>query len=156
VIQPGCNVYNAGAASLTLGEFSYANSSGQIHTNAGLPEVGCHGGPPEGEAGLIQFLWGSDWVGDPGAWALDDPLGILLAGYYDLNIKDGSLPTVPVFDPNGGIFGGLMYRSPDQRFDGGPVRFQLVEQPTAVPEPATMTLMGAGLAALLAARRRRR
>ncbi len=156
VLSPGCNVYSAGAATFKLGGFSYSHSGGEVYTNAGLPEVGCFAGLPEGEAGLIQFLWGNGWVEEPGAWPLNDAFGILLAGYYDLNIKDGTLPTVPVFDPNGGIFGGLRFESEHSRFSGGAVRFEIVEQPTVVPEPATMTLMGAGLAALIAAKRRRR
>jgi hypothetical protein len=155
VLAPGCNVYSAGPATFKLGDFSYTSSGGEIYTNAGLPEVGCFAGLPEGEAGLIQFLWGS-WTEEPGAWPLNDAFGILLAGYYDLNVKDGTLPTVPVFDPNGGIFGDLKFRSMFQQFDGGPVHFQLVEQPTAVPEPATMTMLGAGLLTLIAAKRRRR
>src|SRR5687768_4458342 len=107
VLSPGCNVYSAGPATFNLGGFTYSHSGGAIYTNAGLPEVGCLMGLPEGEAGLIQFLWGSGWDEAPGAWRLNDAFGILLAGYYDLNVKDGKLPTAPVFDPNGGIFGGL-------------------------------------------------
>ncbi len=156
VLAPGCNAYATGSALLTLGSYSYTNSGGQIFTNAGLPEVGCFGGLPEGEAGLIQFLWGSSWIEEPGAWTLNDQLSVLIAGYYDLNVKDGTLPGVPVGDPSGGIFGGLLYRSPNQQFDGGAVNFELVEPPTAVPEPATMTMLGIGLASLVAAKRRRR
>jgi hypothetical protein len=73
-----------------------------------------------------------------------------------VNVKDGTLPAVPVFDPNGGIFGGLRFESQGSQFSGGAVRWELLEQPTAVPEPATLTLIGAGLAALIAAKRRRR
>ena len=48
-----------GPATFKLGGFSYSHSGGEIYTNAGLPDVGCFAGLPEGEAGLIQFLWGS-------------------------------------------------------------------------------------------------
>jgi hypothetical protein len=158
VLHPGCNVYDSGPATFQLGGFSYTRSSGQIFTNAGLPQSGCIGLLPEGEVGLIQFWFNSGgWVSEPGAWALDAAFGPLIAGYYDAVVKDGTLPTVPTFDTIG-TFDGLFQLDFDhlQEFGGGPVHFQLVEQPTTVPEPATMTLMGAGLAALIAAKRRRR
>ena len=157
VIHPGCNVYDSGPATFQLGGFTYTRSAGEIYTNAGLPAFGCIGFLPEGEVGLIQFWFGGGWIEEPGAWSLNAAFGPMVAGYYDRNVKDGTLPTVPTFDSIG-MFGGLQQLGLDrlQEFGGGPVHFQLVEQPTAVPEPTTMTLMGAGLAALIAAKRRRR
>lgn len=155
VIHPGCNVYNSGAATFELGDFSYGRSSGEIYTNAGLPAFGCHGFLPEGNVGLIQFWFGGSWTEEPGSWSLNAAGGPMVVGYYDRNVKDGTLPTIPV-GGNGGMFGGLYQFGFLQEFGGGAVNFQLVEQPTAVPEPATLTLMGAGLAALIAAKRRRR
>lgn len=155
VLHPGCNEYDSGAATFELGGFSYTRSSGNIYTNAGLLDFGCIGSLPEGEVGLIQFWFPGDWIEEPGSWSLNGAGGPMVAGYYDQNVKDGTLPTVPAFHSIG-MFGGLYQFGFLQEFGSGPVHFQLVEQPTAVPEPATMTLMGAGLAALIAAKRRRR
>jgi hypothetical protein len=155
VIHPGCNEYQTGPATFQLGDFSYTRSSASIFTNAGLLAFGCIGSLPEGEVGLIQFWFPGNWTEEPGSWSLNGAGGPMIAGYYDQIVKDGTLPTVPA--PGGfGMFGGLNQFGFLQEFGGGSVNFQLLEQPTAVPEPATMTLLGAGLVALIAAKRRRR
>ena len=160
VLTPGCNQYSMGMSTLTLGSYSYTHAGGQIFTNAALPEAGCIGMLPEGEAGLIQFWFGTEgWQSDnPDAWRLSAWQGVTFAGYYDQLVKDGTLPVVPTFDPHQGQFGGMEIESGlGTLFFGGSARFQLVpEQPAPVPEPATLTLFGAGLAAALAARRKRR
>jgi hypothetical protein len=162
-IFPGCNQYAIGASTFTLGPYSYANPGGAIYTNAGLPEVGCNGLLPEGEAGLIQFWYGTaGWQStDPNAWRLGAWGGVMFAGYYDLFATDGTLPVVPTFNPARSYYAGMEIENNQflgTLLGGGIPRFQLVDppQPAAVPEPATMTLFGAGLAAALAARRRRR
>lgn len=157
----GCNAYGIGSSTLTLGSYSYSHSGGQIWTNAALPEIGCIGMLPEGLSGQIEFFYGtSGWTSDdPGAWNLSAWGGVTIAAYYDELVKDGTLPAIPTFDPvggrwqnwleieNGATFGTLL--------NGGTVRFEVVDQ-TPVPEPASMMLFGAGLAALTAHRRRRR
>lgn len=85
----------------------------------------------------------------------NDPFSLLVAGYYDLNAKDGSLPNIPVLDPNRGQFHGLDFNQlfGDVGF-GGAFEPRALEQPTPVPEPATLAMMAAGLTALAARRRR--
>ena len=147
-----------GPSTLTLGNFTYTHSSGSIFTNAALPEVGCVGGLPIGLAGLIQFWYGTGgWSSqDPGAWNIAAMGGVTYAGYYDQLVTDGTLPTVPVYDPVQGQYTGMeMESGRGLGFSGGAARFEIVS-PTPVPEPATMTMLGAGLAALIARRRRRR
>lgn len=159
VLTPGCNQYSMGPSTLTLGSFTYTHTSGSIFTNAALPEVGCLGGGlPEGHAGLIQFWYGTaGWSSeDPGAWNIAAMGGVTYAGYYDLLVTDGTLPIVPVYDPVQGQYTGMeMEAGTGIGFFGGAARFELVSQNTPVPEPATMTMLGVGLAALLARRRRR-
>jgi len=155
-LAPGCNQYASGATTLVLGGFTYTQSSGSIYTNAVLPEYGCAPASfPNSPPGLIAFTWGHDWTQEAGAWNLNDPFTLLVAGYYDLNAKDGSLPYVPVLDPNGGQYHGLDFNHLDNSMGfGAAFRPQALEQPTPVPEPATMAMMAAGLAALAARRRR--
>ena len=157
VITPGCNRYSAGTSTLTLGSFSYTHTSGSIYTNAGLPDIGCIGSLPEGQSGLVQFWYGNNgWVPDsPDAWNLRFA-DIMFAGYYDLLVKDGTLPRVPTIDPTRGRFSGMEIEGQlGVGLFGGAANFQAVEQTSAVPEPATLTLFAAGLASLLATRRRR-
>lgn len=152
-VAPGCNQYAAGATTLVLGGFTYTQSSGAIYTNAILPEVGCTGV----NSGLIAFSWGPNWTQEPGAWDLNDPFTVLVAGYYDLNATDGSLPWVPTPNPAPPPYGGFDYNhfTNDLGFYSS-FQPRALEQPAPVPEPATVGMMAAGLAALAARQRRRR
>lgn len=150
-----CNIYDVGATAVfQLGAFTYTNSGGRIFTNSILPGNNCRDVAPSSPPGMIQFAWSSPWTQQPGAWNLAGMF--FVAGYYDGISQDGSLPTNPTIVA-GGPYDGLIVEdgwSVPRQFTS---RFEprLVEQPTAVPEPATLTMLGAGLA-LLARQRLRR
>lgn len=159
-IFPGCNQYSGVSSTMTLGSFSYTNSGGSIYTNAALPEVGCNGLLPEGLAGNINFWYGTGgWqADDPRAWDISRWGGITYAAYYDDLVKDGTLPSTPTFAPHQGRYGGFEIENFElgTLLYGGDVRFQRIdEQPAPVPEPATIMMLGTGLA-LIARRRLRR
>lgn len=150
----GCNVYNVNAAlTFQLGGFTYTATGGSVYTNSVLPVDNCRSTFPSSPPGAIQFIWGGVRSTDPGAWNLSYPPEIFMLGYYDLVHQDGSLPLLPTVGPPG-IFAGLEYETDLTEIRS---RFvpHLVEQPTAVPEPATLTMLAAGLA-VLARRRRKR
>lgn len=149
-----CNVYAGAAATFQLGGFTYTNSAGQIFTNSILPGSNCRSSDPSSPPGMIQFAFLSPWTQEPGAWNLAGMF--FVAGYYDGVHQDGSLPTVPNIIP-GGVYDGLMVtdnRAPSRQFTSS-FEPRLVEQPTPVPEPATLTMFGAGLAMLVRRRLRK-
>ena len=81
---------------------------------------------------------------------------MLLASYRDLNAINGGLPTFPDLNPMQSVFSGLEW---DGTLGVGPLaeQFNSDFDPTlnAVPEPATVLLLGVGLAGLAVRRRRR-
>lgn len=156
-VGPGCNSFAVGATTFVLGGFTYTRSSGSVFTNSALPGNACPGDMPNTPLGMVQFAWFGDWTQEPGAWNLNLSPNALFAGYYDQNAGDGSLPTFPVYAPVQGDWGGLKYEGLFQ-FVSFSSSFQpsLVENPVPIPEPATVTLFGLGLAALARQRLRRR
>lgn len=150
---PGCNGYYGalGASTLTLGPYTYTASGGTVYTQHDFPGGGCNAGGIV-RSGQIQFLFNPE-SDDPDAWALE----IFFLSYVDAVARDGSLPLAPSYVP--GSYGVQVtnFGVPDyywQRF--GPTMFEVLDgQSAPVPEPATMTLFGAGLAALIARRRLR-
>ena len=135
----GCNIYQSGPTTFTLGAYTYTKPSGQIWTNSNLPGEGCDG-PAAPNFNQIQFEWVGAWTQEPGAWNLFG--GVLLAGYKDALHQDGTLPTVPSLVP--GFTTGLNFYT---SFDGNFPTFQDgTFAPTAVPEPGTLGMLGIGLA----------
>jgi hypothetical protein len=145
---PGCNQYPISSSSLTLGPYTYNSTGGTIFAQHGFPASACDA--PVSLAGLLQFLIPGGQSSDPNAW----PLDLLLVDFNGAPL-DGSLPTMPPSQSNvylmslGG--GGPLF----WRYLGGPQFELLADQPTPVPEPATLTMFGAGLATLIARRRKR-
>lgn len=143
---PGC-VTLLVSGSATIGNNTVPiGASSRGFTNAGLPGTNCGGPPTNTEFGLI--VPGST---EPGQYVL--PAGLLVLSYRDLLVRDGFPNT-----PSPAFLADVSYREfdPDLRtvFEGK-VTLRALDQPTAVPEPATLTLFGLGLAATIRRVRRR-
>lgn len=127
-----------------LGNSEYTND-GDIFINADLPYVGqstALGGP-----GLVQFQWQGGWLGGGGGPNLN--LGMLLASYNDVNAVNGALPVTPELSAFQSQLRGLQWSTLGNYPNSG---FNSSFNPTVVPEPTSMLLVGTGL--VLAAARR--
>ena len=153
----GCNAISVGTTTFGLGGFSYTNSSGQLHTNSLLPEFGCAYNQLDfWPDGAVSFSITGAWTQEPGAWNLNLLPAVMVAHYFDYAALDGSIPIVPnPIGPGGLRFDGF-FGGPVGQFSGGPFLPTAVDQSTPVPEPASLTLLGGGLAMLIARRRRMR
>jgi len=141
----GSNCYTVSAgASITLGATTLAMAGGGF-TNAALPGTNCS--PGSGETQFALFVDNDAESPWPTA-----PFWLMELGYRDFLTPDG-FSGVP---PPGGA--GFQIRDPGNVvFMRGRLDLQAVnapEQPTPVPEPATMTLFALGLAATAWRRRR--
>lgn len=140
-------------AQFQLGGFEYT-SLGDIFVNADLPVYGSS--TDDGKPGLVQFQMHDRWMGGAGGPDLNAGTGLMLASYNDANTFDGSLPSLPVWSAEQGLFGGLFWTTlrsyPGSDFSA-PFNPRVVDS-TVAAEPASLLLLGSGLA-LLAVRRRR-
>jgi hypothetical protein len=138
---PGCNQFPVISSTFTLGPYTYNSTGGQFMAQHGYPSSACDA--PVSLAGLLQAVLPIGPSSDPNAW----PFGgtNLLINFFGAP-PDGSLPAEPPSVSSAFLFGygygGLYWRGL------GNGEFQaVVDQPTPVPEPGTLTLFALGLAA---------
>jgi len=133
------------SASLSIGDVDYT-ATGLGFTQAMLPGSNCSPG-----SGITQFSLHNLQQPAESSWS---PLsgGVLIFDYRDLLVQDAfpNQPTVRDGINSSLFYTGLTGFSP-WTFSSG-LTFREIEQPAAVPEPATFTLLGLGLA--MVARRR--
>lgn len=140
-----------GATRFQLGDVVYTSAGGDIAVNYGLP-IGNGVSNVSGQ-GLVQFQWLQGWSGGQGGPDLNWGVGLLLASYNDVNATNGQIPTFPNPDSIQSALAGLLWdASPGSGF--GP-QFTAPFEPTPVPEPTSLLLLGSGIAALIAGRARR-
>jgi hypothetical protein len=146
------------AASFVVGPHSYAASEGDIWTNYGLPYGFGPGWPAE--LGQVQFefnpgLWTAITAGSPAIWE-----GNMIVSYNDTGAFYGALPAFLDYAPLQGLQSHLLWERIPAAGGGGQfysAHGQIaVEQIAAVPEPTTLSLLGAGAALFLARRYSRR
>ena len=145
--NPECS-FTPVQAIMSLGTFSYSASGGAF-TNALFPGTNCYTGGVLRAPGSTEFFFSRMITTDPGAFSLDEDANFLSAVYYDTNHQHGTIATVPAPARAGLMYFQNMFFNFSAPFT--PIAAE-IDQPAAVPEPATMTLVGIGLA--FAARRR--
>jgi hypothetical protein len=129
--------------SLTLGGYAYS-TGGRGFTHAQLPGTNCTPGEP-----TTQFLLGFVDAPADSPWPIIE-FGFIELWYMDRFVRD-AFPMVPTSQG-----GGFQIRDGSRLFNvSASLDLQAVEQPAAVPEPGTLTLVGVGLAAVVRKIRRR-
>lgn len=138
---PASGTFNLGGVGYSL--------SGAAFTHSQFPETGCAFPGTQPPGGIEFFLDPTPLADDP--WQLSREPGFLMFSYFDAVFQDGTFPESPT--PLGP--GQMFARVNDNYEFSGPFVPQAVDQTAAVPEPATMTLFGLGLAAIARKVRRR-
>ncbi|HYB93603.1 MAG TPA: PEP-CTERM sorting domain-containing protein [Vicinamibacterales bacterium] len=148
-----CYTYSTQSTTFTLGGFTYSRGPGKIWTNSNLPGQGCS----SAQTGRIQFEFVGGWIQEAGAWNLNQ---FIFLPYYTDVVRDGSLPRTPT--PVGSVdaldfWGGFADGRPFIAFQDAQFTPALLDdQPAPVPEPATIAMMGVGLAWGIGRSQRRR
>jgi hypothetical protein len=141
------------SAEFQLGEFRYANDgTGFLVTNYSLiPTI-----PSAGPGQVSQRFFGWESIGKTGAPDLTQ--GLLTVSWNDVNALDGSLPTSPELALIQSELSGLRYQtfSALSGFTSDYRPFLVATEPTPIPEPSTLFLLGAGVVAVVANRVRAR
>jgi hypothetical protein len=144
-------------ARLVVNGFEYFQTGGDIYTNTSLLayEYGLGG------TSLVQFVWfAGGWTLPVGGPNLNINYAVTMFSYLDPAAIDGSLPTNPVAAALQNGFRGFEWQTmgslENTRAAGMFSPDVNVEQLSEVPEPATVVLLGAGIALLVAGRRSRR
>lgn len=125
----------SGSFMLGGADYTFGGGSNLAFTNAMLPYDNCgsYG------SGTVQFFMFPRSTDDPWRlWGLGG--SFLLASYEDL-YQNGTIPTEPVYSHPG----YLVYRNDSFRLEAN-FSPEAVQQPAPIPEPATTTLVGLGLA----------
>ncbi len=137
----------AATGTLNIGGASYS-LAGNAFTNSQLPGTNCSPGAYTAP-GAIEFFMSTTPLGAD-VLNLEQPPRFLKLLYFDAVRQDGTFPSTPTV---GGPFNHLYFQNMFFNFSG-PFVPSAVTQPTPIPEPGTMALVGIGLA--FAARRRLR
>jgi hypothetical protein len=143
-------------AKLQLGPFVYSVTRGDVAVNWALPIGDGSGGP-----GLVQFHFTANdgWTGALGGPNLNTGLGLVVFSWNDVNAVDGALPTSPMLANQGYLSGFVWSTFPafpngyqDAVIYSPDVDIVRVDEVSEVPEPATLALLAAGVALLIARR----
>ena len=138
------------SGSMILGGHSYSSGSSLAYTHAALPGSNCV--PPGGltDGGYTQFGFQGLQSPPDAPWQLGSGRLVILT-YRDAILRD-AFPESPT-DPFGADV-WLIDLFQDGRWSfNGHVDLQAVDQTTPVPEPATVTMVALGLAAVYRRRR---
>lgn len=152
-----CNVLDLNGTSTLSGLDSYFGSSGtpaftfsaQLNlTGYGLGAIGV-GGPPSG-GWLLQDQSGDSLFGSVTGWFGGTRSGAIGGLYYDVTGGSG------IFNDARGQGGSLAYYQPSGNYSEDGDFLVSTSQPVHVPEPGTLSLFAAAMAALAWSARRRR